>query len=233
MPPGSSAPGADVPGPSELHTVQSTPPNAAYRAMQPAYGDVALALTLGVLLGAFAVLGDRVPALSVLAQLATPWVLTAAVVGALSRAGLVRAASFGAALLAVASTAYALAGLVIYQRLLVHYWLIWTAVALVVGPAAAVTGWQVRHGVLRMRVVGASALAAVCLAEAFVLWGHIDHPDPHVVYAVMAVVGALIPSAVLRRQRWQVAAGATALGCGLAVPFALILEVAFRGLGIV
>ncbi len=130
--------------------------------------------------------------------------------------------------LAVASTAYALPGLVSDQGLPVRYWLIWTAVALVVGPSAAVTGWQVRHGARRVRVIGASALVAVCLAEAFVLWGHIDHLVPHVVYAVMAVVGLLIPWAVLRRDRWQVAAGSTALGCALAVPFALIFEVAFR-----
>lgn len=186
------------------------PPNAADGGRQLAYGDVALAVTLGVLLGAFDLLGDRVPPLSALAQLATPWVLTAAVVGALS-----------------------LAGLVTDQGLLVRNWLIWTAVALAVGPASAVIGWQARHGVRRVRVVGASAFVAVCLAESFVLWGHIDHADAHVVYAILAVVGALIPSVVLRRDGWWVAAGSTALGCALAVPFALIFEVAFRGLGIV
>lgn len=233
MTPGSSEPAAAVPGLSELRAVQSTGPNTADRGRQLAYGDVAIALTLGVLLGAFDLLGDRVPALSVLAQLATPWVLTAAAVGALSRAGPVRAALLGAASLAVASTAYALAGLVADQGGLTRYWLVWTAVALVVGPASAVIGWQVRHGVRRVRVIGASALVAVCLAEAFVLWGHIDHRVPHVVYAVTAVVGLLIPWAVLRRDRWQVAAGSTALGCALAVPFALIFEVAFRSLGIV
>ncbi len=187
----------------------------------------------GMALGAFAVLADRSIVTTTLGQMVTPWVLLAALAGYHSARGLRWAAIAGAVALTVANATYHSASLALHGVHTPRYWLLWTAVGLAVGPAAAGAGWVMRHGIGRLRLLGAAALAAVPPAESVVLWGHIDRPEAHLTYILVGALGlGLVVLATLPAGR-RTMAEVTALAGVLAVPAAILFEVGFSRLGIV
>lgn len=195
--------------------------------------DVQLAAAVGAMLGLFCAVAHLTPATSTVGQMVAPWVLLAALAGALSRHGPTRAAVNGGVALVVANAAYYLLGSVIHGVSTPHYWVMWTAVGAIVGPAAGLIGWHTRCGRQRFRVAGAAALAAVCVAESIVLWGHIAHTDARLTYAAIALAGALLPVVVLRSDAARLRVWSTALAVAFVVPLAVTFEISFEALGIV
>lgn len=187
----------------------------------------------GVALGLFAALADKSIVTTSLGQMVSPWAALAAIVGGRSRRGRAEAAIGGAVSLTAANATYYVFGLLAANIQTPRYWALWTVIGVLVGPLAALTGWHSRFGPRRLRVLGAALLAAVALAEGVVLWGHIDHPEAHITYVAVGLIGLLLPSALLRDEGARLRAAATGLSVVLAVPLGFFFEAAFSAIGIV
>ncbi len=194
---------------------------------------LAPAVVAGLALGLFAAFADRSIVTTSLGQMVTPWVLVAAFAGWRSRASLPGAAVEGGLALVVANGAYYVATVLLTSVQTPRFLVLWTAIGLVVGPAAAVTGRLAGSGPDRLRLLATVALAAVPIAEGVVLWGHIDHPEAHATYATGLGFGLLLPLWLLRREGPRTVAVAVALAALVAVPLGVIFEVTFDAIGIV
>lgn len=217
----------------ELDRRDDLPASSAGPALLAVAHSVRLVVGSGVALGVASLFANQHMLTSTLGQMATPWVLVAAAVGAFERAGQHRAVVGGALTLAAATIAYNVTGMAISGSTNNYYFLLWLVVGLVVGSMAGYTGWQVKHGPLRLRVIAAAGLAAVCLAEAVVLWGHIDHLDAHLTYTVLGLVGLSVPTVTMSALGARVVVMTTALSLVFSALFVVIFEYAFSALGIV
>lgn len=191
------------------------------------------AVALGLGWGVFCGIANGWPVASTLAQMAVPWVWAAALAGYRAAATGRQAAVLGGVTLLAANVGYFAIGMLarniaglspVYG---IRFFVLWTAVGLVIGPVAGVVGWWLttaRAG------VGVVALAIVSIAEPLALWAHLDHFDAHLAYVAVAGAGLAFPLVWFRRV-WRTAATAVASALVLAYPAAVTLEVVLIALG--
>ncbi len=190
-------------------------------------------LVAGALLGAACLLTDHVrSSLTTLGQLVSPWVLVAAWAG--SRAGSRRhAMAFGAAALVTANVVYFVGAIVATTSL--GRAVLWTVVAVSVGPLAGIVGMTVRRGARQWQVPMLGLIATVAVAEAVVLWQHI-RTERTVAVAVASVV--MVGCSVLAEggaagRRGRAASAVVVVVAVLAFPASLVLEALLGAVGIV
>lgn len=193
---------------------------------------LAITLVSGVLLGTFCAFANYSIITTNVGQMVAPWVLTAAVLGGLATTP--KAATFsGLIALPMAVAVYYLIAAIDRGLTTQRFFITWTVLGLVVGPLAGLAGWTARHGTSKWRVIAVASITSVVLAEAVVLWQHIDDLAPRTTFAVAFSIGLAIPLLVLRDLdlRWRMV-GLLA-GLGLAVPAVFVLDFVFGRVGIV
>jgi hypothetical protein len=197
---------------------------------EAARSGVAVGVAVGPLFGVLDALASSSSWTTTLGQMVTPWVGVAAALGWRSRT-IGRAVVSGGVGLVAADAFYNVLGVVLYGVVSWSHWLLWTGVAIVVGPVAGLLGWWARVAIGPKRIFSVAALAALCISEGAALWRHIDHRDAHATYVVVGVVGLAVPVLVLRRGRDLLKAFASTLVLALvATP---VLEFGLGILGVV
>ncbi|MBK5268652.1 MAG: hypothetical protein JJE47_14590 [Acidimicrobiia bacterium] len=96
----------------------------------------------------------------------------------------------------------------------------------IAGPASAVVGSGLKNPARKL--VAATMLAAVSMAEPLALWAHIDHRDAHITYVIVAVAG-LAMFLVLFRNRTRQGIRSSVLALAALYPLAVVLELGARG----
>lgn len=190
--------------------------------------------SIGLLWGAFCGLTNGLPIATTLAQMAVPWMWVAALVGYRYARDGRHAALLGGVVLVWANVAYF--GLGTAAQVIdgvsvlggVRFFILWSAVGLLVGPMAGFIGWSANRRPPRVPAI--AALAAVSLAEPLALWFHINHVDAHITYVVVALAGLLLPLLWIRT--WaRKALAALAIAIAAAYPLAVVLEIVLIALG--
>lgn len=206
-----------------------------------------VATLVGVALGLLSLLGDgvlRLRLFTLVGNLATPWAVPAFLVGRLATSRRFGALAGGLVLLTGVATYYGVWILRGYP--LVPAVVMWTVVALTMGPVMGLCGAASARCADWPPVVAVAAPAAVALAEAtyFVLnrrvwlWDFAVHPHRFVDLSVLVgllAVGLLLPAWLVRPRRrlrvvYPVAFGTGLVGAGaLALLYRLL--VALPGVG--
>lgn len=186
----------------------------------------------GVLLGTFCAFANYSIVTTNLGQMVAPWILTAALLGGLAASP--RGAMIGGLIaLPVAVAVYYLIAAIDRGLTTQRFFITWTVLGLLVGPLAGLAGWTARNGPSKWRVIAVAAITAMVLAEAVVLWQHIDDPAPRATFALALVAGLAIPLLVLRDLDFRARLAGFLLGIGLAVPTVFVLDFVFGRVGIV
>jgi len=183
-------------------------------------------VTVGGSWGVLCGIANGWPVASTLVQMTVPWVWIAALVGYRLAESTRRSGLLGGVALAAASVAYfgvgAIAGGLSGESPFggIRFLILWTSIALVVGPIAGVIG---RWLTTERTVLAVVLLATVSIAEPLALWAHIDHLDAHFAYFGVALIGLTFP-VVWFRSALRNAVKAVALTVALTYPTAVILE---------
>lgn len=191
------------------------------------------AVVVGIVWGVFCGIGNGLPVVTTLVQMAVPWIWVAAFV-AFRRASNSRlAVLLGAIALFAANIAYfgvgsivrGLSGLPVVGG--IRFFALWATVGLVIGPIAGVVGWWLT--IERASFTAVVILATVSIAEPLALWTHIDHFDAHLAYIGVAAAGFAFPLIWFRRDR-RSALKALAFVVVLTYPAGVVLEAALIAL---
>ncbi len=188
---------------------------------------------MGALLGAGCLLTDQLQsALTPLGQLVSPWVLVAAWAGSRAR-GWPQATSLGAAALVAANAVY-FVGVVVAAGSPGRA-VLWTVVALFVGPVAGIAGMAVLRGPQRGRAPVLGLLATVSVAEAAVLWQHVrtERTAAVVVALIVTVACSVLTRATAAERRWGAVLPVLLMVAVLALPASLVLESLLGAVGVI
>ena len=194
--------------------------------------DIWISVGSGILLGTFCAFANYSVITSSLGQMVTPWVLTGVIVGGLivSRRG---AVSGGLVALPLGVATYYVIAAVDRDLVTQKYFLIWTGLALVVGPLSGLAGWSALHGSVGWRTAATASITAVLIAEVAVLWFHIRRVDASVTYGATLLAAVTIPFIELRDLPARSRIRSLLFGVVLAIPGALLFELAFGRLGLI
>jgi hypothetical protein len=193
-----------------------------------------LALLTGITWGALCGIANGLPLATTLVQMAVPWVWVALLVafrtsdsgGQSAVAGGLTLLAANFAYLGVGFFARGIAGLSFIGG--IRFFVLWSAIGLVVGPVAGLVGWLLKSR--RTALLAATGVATVSIAEPLALWAHIDHLDAHIVFTAVAVAGVAFPL-VLFRSSPRAAFQALGLAFVFTYPVAVALEVVLIALG--
>lgn len=108
-----------------------------------------------------------------------------------------------------------------------RFLVIWTTIGLIMGAASAVVGRWLKDPLRKL--VAATMLAAISMAEPLALWAHIDHRDAHITYVMVAA--ALVMPLVLFRGRMRSGIRSSVLALAVLYPLAVVLELTLILLG--
>ena len=190
-------------------------------------------LVVGGLLGAACLLTDQLRSgLTPLGQLVSPWVLVAAWAGSHARSW-PHATALGGAALVAANVVYSVGGVIAAASL--GRAVLWTVVALSVGPLAGIGGMTVRHGARQWQAPMLGLIATVAVAEAVVLWQHVRTERTVAVAVAVVVAGgcSILAEGGAAGRPGRAASVVLVVVAFLAFPASLVLEALLGAVGVI
>ena len=190
-------------------------------------------MVVGGLLGAACLLTDQLRSgLTPLGQLVSPWVLVAAWAGSHGRSW-PHATALGGAALVAANVVYSVGGVIAAASL--GRAVLWTVVALSVGPLAGIGGMTVRHGARQWQAPMLGLIATVAVAEAVVLWQHVRTERTVAVAVAVVVAGgcSILAEGGAAGRPGRAASVVLVVVAFLAFPASLVLEALLGAVGVI